>query len=165
MADPFFSADDRKKIHAEVDRILDTSLSMGPNVRAFEEEFADRVGVRHAIAMNACTSALEASLLAHNISGREVIIPAETFIATGMAVHLAGGIPVFAEISDKTLCLDLEDIKKRVSEKTAGIILVHMSGLMVENISEFRKFCDQNKIFLIVCWLINFILFLTMYLS
>jgi len=149
MADPFFSADDRKKIHAEVDRILDTSLSMGPNVRAFEEEFADRVGVRHAIAMNACTSALEASLLAHNISGREVIIPAETFIATGMAVHLAGGIPVFAEISDKTLCLDLEDIKKRVSEKTAGIILVHMSGLMVENISEFRKFCDQNKIFLI----------------
>lgn len=149
MADPYFSAHDRKRIHAEVDSILDQALSMGPNVRAFEEEFADRVGVRHAIAMNACTSALEAALLAHNVAGREIIIPAETFIATGMAVHLTGGVPVFAEISGATLCLDLEDVKKRVSDRTAGIILVHMSGLMTGDIAEFRKFCDLNGLFLI----------------
>ena len=149
MADPFFSNDDRKRIHAELDEILDHALSMGPNVRAFEEEFAARVGVRHAIAMNACTSTLEASLLAHDVTGREVIIPAETFIATGMAVQLTGGIPVFAEISSETLCLDLEDVKRRVTDRTAGIILVHMAGLMSEDIAEFRDFCDDNGLFLI----------------
>lgn len=149
MADPHFNEEDRKRIHREVDTILDGALSMGPNVRAFEQEFAQRVGVRHAIAMNSCTSALEVALLTLGATGLEVIVPAETFIATGMAVHLAGGIPVFAEISESTLCLDLEDVKRKVTPKTAGIILVHMAGLVAPDVLEFRKFCDENHLFLI----------------
>lgn len=149
MAAPFFSEDDRKWIHREIDVILDGALSMGPNVHAFELEFAARVGVRHAIAMNSCTSALEAALLSKGVAGREVIIPAETFIATGMAVHLAGGIPVFAEISESTLCLDLDDIKRRVTPRTAGVLLVHMAGLITPDIFEFRQFCDDSGLFLI----------------
>ncbi len=149
MADPHFSEDDRKWIHREIDAILDGALSMGPNVHAFEREFAARVGVRHAIAMNSCTSALEAVLLSKGVAGREVIIPAETFIATGMAVHLAGGIPVFAEISEATLCLDLDDVKRRVTPRTAGVILVHMAGLITPDILEFRQFCDDNGLFMI----------------
>lgn len=149
MADPHFNEEDRKRIHREVDAILDGALSMGPNVQAFEREFAARVGVRHAIAMNSCTSALEAALLALGAPGREVIIPAETFIATGMAVHLTGGIPVFAEISESTLCLDLEDVKRRVSPRTAGVLLVHMAGLVTPDILEFRQFCTDNGLFLI----------------
>lgn len=149
MAAPYFSADDREWIHREIDAILDGALSMGPNVHAFEREFAARVGVCHAIAMNSCTSALEAAMLSKGVAGREVIIPAETFIATGMAVHLAGGIPVFAEISESTLCLDLDDIKSRVTPRTAGVILVHMAGLITPDILEFRQFCDDNGLFLI----------------
>jgi dTDP-4-amino-4,6-dideoxygalactose transaminase len=149
MSDPHFSSEDRKWIHLEVDAILDGALSMGPNVDAFEREFASRVGVRHAIALNSCTAALEAALQSKNVSGREVIIPAETFIATGMAVHLVGAKPVFAEIDEKTLCLDLEDVRKKVTERTAGVILVHMAGLITPDIFEFRKFCDAKKIFLI----------------
>lgn len=149
MAAPYFSADDREWIHREIDAILDGALSMGPNVHAFEREFAARVGVCHAIAMNSCTSALEAALLSKGVAGREVIIPAETFIATGMAVHLAGGIPVFAEISESTLCLELDDIKRRVTPRTAGVILVHMAGLITPDILEFRQFCDDNSLFLI----------------
>lgn len=149
MADPHFDEDDRKWIHREIDAILDGALSMGPNVRAFENEFAARVGVRHAIAMNSCTSALEAALLAKGVAGREVIIPAETFIATGMAVHLTGGIPVFAEISAPSLCLDLEDVKRKVTSRTAGIILVHMAGLLSPEVAEFRRYCDSEGLFLI----------------
>lgn len=149
MADPHFSEEDRKWIHREIDAILDGALSMGPNVQAFEREFATRVGVRHAVAMNSCTSALEAALLARNVVGREVIVPAETFIATGMAVHLTGGIPVFAEISSETLCLDLDDVIRRVTDRTAGIILVHMAGLITPDILEFRRFCDERGLFLI----------------
>lgn len=149
MADPFFSVDDRERIHRELDAILDGALSMGPNVQAFEREFAARMGVRHAIAMNSCTSALEAALSCGNVTGREVIIPAETFIATGIAVILAGGVPVFAEISESTLCLDLEDVRRRVTPRTAGVILVHMAGLITPDIIKFRQFCDDNALFLI----------------
>jgi dTDP-4-amino-4,6-dideoxygalactose transaminase len=149
MAAPYFSEDDRKWIHREIDVILDGALSMGPNVQAFEREFAARVGVRHAVAMNSCSSALEAALLSQVVVGKEVIIPAETFIATGMAVHLAGGIPIFAEISEATLCLDIADVKRRVTARTAGVLLVHMAGLLTPDILEFRQFCDDKGIFLI----------------
>jgi dTDP-4-amino-4,6-dideoxygalactose transaminase len=149
MADPHFNEDDRRWIHREVDAILDGALSMGPNVRAFECEFASRVGVRHAIAMNSCTSALEAALLSKDVSGKEVIIPAETFIATGMAVHLAGAIPVFAEISQSTLCLELGDVMRKVTARTAGVVLVHMAGLITPDIIEFRRFCDDKGLLLI----------------
>jgi dTDP-4-amino-4,6-dideoxygalactose transaminase len=149
MADPYFGEEDRKWIHQEIDAILDGTLSMGPNVQAFEREFAARVGVRYAIAMNSCTSALEVALQFHDVLGREVIIPSETFIATGMAVHLTGGKPVFAEISESTLCLNLEDVKRKVTSKTAGVILVHMTGMITPDVLEFRKFCDDKKLFLI----------------
>jgi perosamine synthetase len=149
MADPYFGEEDRRWIHQEIDEILDGKLSMGPNVQAFEEDFAARVGVRYAIAMNSCTSVLEAALQFYDVSGREVIIPSETFIATGMAVYLAGGKPVFSEILGSTLCLDLEDVKRKMTSETAGVILVHMTGMITPDIHEFRKFCDDNKLFLI----------------
>lgn len=149
MADPHFSEEDKKWIHREIDAILDGALSMGPNVQLFEQEFAARVGVRHAIAMNSCTSTLEAALLSQSAAGKEIIIPAETFIATGMAVHLTGCIPVFAEISGSTLCLDLDDVKRRVTPRTAGVILVHMAGQITPDVLGFRQFCDDNNLFLI----------------
>lgn len=149
MAAPHFNEEDRKIIHREIDTILDGTLSMGPNVQAFEQEFAARVGVRHAVAMSSCTATLEAALLAHEVAGREVIVPAETFIATGMAVHMSGGTPVFAEISASSLCLDLEDVKRKVNARTAGVILVHMAGLLSPEVAEFRRYCDDNGLFLI----------------
>jgi len=150
MAEPHFSEDDRKFIHQEINKILDGALSMGPNVQAFEDEFAEMVGVKHAIAMNSCTSALEVALGAYFIgTGDEVIVPAETFIATGMAVHLSGATPVFAEISKSTFCLDLEDVKARTSSYTRGIILVHMAGHITSEIEEVKKYCDENNLFLI----------------
>ena len=149
MAEPYFSKEDRDLIHRELDLILNGQLSMGPNVKRFENEFAARVGSKYAIAMNSCTSTLEAALLAKGAVGREVIIPAETFIATGMAVHMVGAIPVFAEISEDTFCLDLDDVKRRITPRTAGIILVHFAGRITDNVTEFREFCDANNLFLI----------------
>jgi len=149
MADPYFDSSDRERIHRGIDEILDQSLSMGPNVKSFEREFASQMNVKHAIAMNSCTSALEAALLAHDISGKEVIIPSQTFIATGMAVHLNGGKPIFSEISPKTMCLDIDDVKSKITPETAGIVIVHMAGLVTPNIMEFKKLCDENDLFLI----------------
>jgi perosamine synthetase len=149
MAAPYFSEGDRRRIHAELDGILDNALSMGPNVAAFEREFAATAGVRHAIALGSCTAALEIALAALGAAGGEVIVPAETFIATGMAVHLAGAKPVFAEISPSTFCLDLDDVRRRVTPATRGVILVHMAGLITPDVREFREFCDTRGLFLI----------------
>ena len=149
MAEPYFSEEDRELIHQELELILSGSLSMGPNVKSFEIEFAARIGVKYAIAMSSCTAALEAALIAKGATGREVIVPAETFIATGMAVHLVGGIPVFAEISEETLCLDLEDVKRRITPRTAGIVIVHFAGRITHEIEDFRTFCQERGLFLI----------------
>ncbi len=149
MAEPYFSAEDRAWIHRELDAILDGQLSMGPNVKQFEQEFAAMAGVRHAVALNSCTAALEIAIASQDVAGGEVIVPAETFIATGIAVHLAGGRPVCAEISAATLCLDLDDVKQRVNAATKGIILVHMGGLITPDIEDFVAFCASRGLFLI----------------
>ena len=150
MAEPYFSKEDRQLIHAEIDNILDGALSMGPNVQEFEKEFAALVGVKYAIAMNSCTAALEVALTSYNLgAGDEVIVPVETFIATGMAIYHSGATPVFSEISEKTFCLDLEDVKHRVTPQTRGIILVHMGGHITPDILDIRKYCDHNNLFLI----------------
>ena len=78
MADPHFTEKDRAWIHKEIDSILDGALSMGPNVQAFETEFANMVGVNHAIAINSCTAALEIALAFQGAGSGEVIVPAET---------------------------------------------------------------------------------------
>jgi perosamine synthetase len=149
MADPYFTEKDREWIHKEIDSILDGALSMGPNVRAFETEFAKLVGVKHAIAMNSCTAALEIALTLQGAGGGEVIVPAETFIATGIAVELVGGTPVFAEVSESTFCLDLNDVKRRVNKNTKGILLVHFGGMITPDIKEFVEFCNERNLFLI----------------
>ena len=150
MADPYFTETDREAIHCGMDLILTKSLSMGPNVQAFESEFAELVGVRHAVAMNSCTSTLEAALLGLGVEpGDEIIVPCETFVATGMAVHLVGGRPVFAEIDPESFCLDLEDVKRRVTPRPRGVIIVYMGGLIPANVMEIRRFCDNAGIFLI----------------
>ncbi len=149
IAEPFFNHEDKKLIHKELDTILDSKLSMGDNVKNFEIEFANKIGSKYAIAMNSCTSTLEAALTYFNVKNKEVIIPAQTFIATGMAVHLSGGTPIFAEIKKNDLCLDIEDIKKKVSKKTVGIIIVHMAGHISSDIDKIKKYCEDNGLFLI----------------
>lgn len=150
MADPYFGDEDRKYIHAQLEKVLSGSLSMGPNVKALENSFAQYQGCSHAIAMNSCTSTLEAAIVSLGIKpGDEILVPVETFIATGMAVYLAGAVPIFVEISAKTFCLDLEDAKKKVTPKTKGIITVHMAGLIDNSIFKIKEFCNENKLFLI----------------
>ena len=149
MASPSFSRIDKAKIHKELDKILDYKLSMGPNVKEFENAFAKRLKINHAIAMNSCTSTLEAALNYYNIKGKEVIIPTQTFIATGMAVYHAGGIPRFAEIEKKTMSIDYEDVKKRINKNTVGVIIVHMAGTLSDDIFKLKKLCRENNLFLI----------------
>ncbi len=101
----------------------------GPNVKAFEQEFAKFVGTKYAVTVNSGTSALIVAMLSSGIKhGDEVITTPFTFIATGNAIALAGAKPVFADIDAENFNINPEKIKDVITEKTKAIIPVHLYG-------------------------------------
>jgi perosamine synthetase len=149
-ARPCFPEPDIEKIITLIRQSLCSGhLTNGEHVREFERRFAASIGVRHAVAVNSGTAALEISLRAMGISGKEVILPSETFVASANSIILAGGTPVFAEIHPDTYCLDIEDVERKITDRTAAVMLVHMAGLVTPNIGQFRELCAQRGIDLI----------------
>jgi perosamine synthetase len=116
---------------AAVDRVMRSGmLAQGPEVAAFEQEFADhfRLG-RSCVAVNSGTSGLHLGLLAAGIgNGDEVIVPSFTFAATANSVALTGATPVFADIDPQTFCLSAESVAASVTDRTAAIMPVHLYG-------------------------------------
>jgi 8-amino-3,8-dideoxy-alpha-D-manno-octulosonate transaminase len=114
-------------------------------VRNFEKEFADYCGVKHALAVSSGTAALRVALAALGISpGDEVITQGFTFVATWETILDAGAIPVFAEIDD-TLCLDPDDVARRITSRTKAILPVHMCGSMAR-IEEIARVAEKSRI-------------------
>jgi dTDP-4-amino-4,6-dideoxygalactose transaminase len=114
-----------------VDRVLRSGmLAQGPEVKAFEEEFSSHFGLdRACVAVNSGTSGLHLGLLSSGVTtGDEVIVPSFTFAATCNSVALTGAIPVFADISADDFCLDPGSVEAAVTERTVGIMPVHLYG-------------------------------------
>lgn len=105
-------------------------LTMGDEVRTFEEEFAAIIGCRHAIAVSSCTAALHLACLALNIGpGDEVICPSLTFVATANAPRLTGAVVRFCEcIGETDLTMDPEHVARLVNARTRAIMVVHYAG-------------------------------------
>jgi len=98
-------------------------------VKELEEAFAKKVGAKHALAVNSCTSALITALVACGVGpGDEVIVSGYTFFASCAAIVSAKAIPVIAEV-DETLTIDPDDIEKKITPSTKAIIVVHMRGV------------------------------------
>ena len=137
-ASPYFPAEEQAWLQAELAQILDGKLAMGPRVTRFEQEFAGFCGAEYGVAFPSGTASLESALLALGTqSGDEVLVPVETFAATGMAIHLVGGRPVFTEISADTFSMDFDDAWSRVTDRTRGAIVVHFGGLVAPRFPEF----------------------------
>jgi dTDP-4-amino-4,6-dideoxygalactose transaminase len=102
---------------------------LGPEVEAFEREFAEAHGVAEAIAVNSGTSALHIALLAAAIGpGDEVIAPAMTFTATAAAVAYTGATPVFVDVDPDSFTLDPAKIEARITSRTKALMPVHLYG-------------------------------------
>ncbi|WP_337005895.1 MULTISPECIES: DegT/DnrJ/EryC1/StrS family aminotransferase [unclassified Microbacterium] len=116
---------------AAVDRVLRSGMvAQGPEVAAFEKEFADHfVEGLPVIAVNSGTSGLHLGLLAAGVGpGDEVIVPSFTFAATANAVALTGATPVFVDIEPETFTLDPAAVDAAVTARTRGILPVHLYG-------------------------------------
>ena len=110
--------------------IMAGDFTLGNAVKEFEDAWAEKIGVKHAIGVGNGTDALELSLLALGIkAGDEVIVPASTFIATAGAVCNIGATPVFVDIDDN-LCIDATKIEQAITPKTKVIMPVIWSGRM-----------------------------------
>ncbi len=117
-------------------------------VKMLEEEFAQKIGMKYALAVNSCTSALITSLIAVGVGpGDEVIIPAYTFLASCAAVIAAKAIPIIAEV-DASLTMDPEDVEKKITSRTKAIIPVHMRGApcQMDRIMEIAKEHDLKVV-------------------
>jgi len=124
-------------------------LASGPEVAAFESEFASFVGVEHAIACSNGTTALHAALLGAGIGpGDEVIVPSFTFIATATAVSMCGATPVFADVRPDLFTLDPEVLPPLATPRTKAVIGVHLFGQPFD-IDPVREFCEARDLFLL----------------
>ncbi len=101
---------------------------LGPECRAFEQEFAGYIGVKHAVLTSSATAALWTALKAFGVkSSDEVLVPSHTAFPTVEAICFAGAVPVFVDIDD-TYTVDLEDAAAKISPRTVGFVPVHLYG-------------------------------------
>ncbi len=119
-----------KEAEAAGRAILSGWVTQGPEVKAFEEEFARFVSSSHGCAVSSCTAALHLALLAAGVGpGDEVIVPSLTFIATANSIRYCGGVPVFIDILPATYNLDPDMIEEAITAKTRAILAVHQMGM------------------------------------
>ena len=105
-------------------------MTQGPEVAAFEKEFATAVGAARACAVSSCTTALHLALRAVGVGpGSEVITPSHSFIATANAVHYCGAIPIFVDIERTTYNIDPARIEEAITSRTSAILCVHQMGM------------------------------------
>ncbi len=105
-------------------------LTQGPEVAAFEREFAEYVGAPHACAVSSCTAALHLALLAVGVgAGDEVVTVSHSFIATANAIHHCGATPVFVDIEPSTRNMDPRLVEAAITERTKAILCVHQLGM------------------------------------
>ena len=118
-----------EEIASVVETLRSGWLTTGPKVKRFEQLFAERVGARHAIAVNSATSALHLALEAAGVSaGDEVIVPSMTFASTASVVVHHGAKPVLVDCHADTLNIDPEQIERHITPRTKAIIPVHYGG-------------------------------------
>ncbi len=126
-----------------------TAFSGGPFVKEFEDNFAKFIGVDYAVAVSSGTTALHLSMLALGIGkGDEVIMPANTFIATPWGPSHAGANPVFVDCDPKTWQIDVNKIEDAITPNTKAIIGVHLYGQPFD-IQKVQSICDKYNLFLI----------------
>ena len=111
--------------------LLDGAYIGGPAVAAFEREWAAYCGADHVVGLGNGTDALHLSLTALGVGpGDEVVVPANTFIATAAAVVRAGATPRFADVSDDTLLMTADTLAESITPRTRAVIIVHLYGQM-----------------------------------
>lgn len=145
-----FTAEDRRWITERIDEVLaNGQLTLGKYGEQFETEFARVCGSRHAIAVNSGTSSIEIILRTLNVTGRDVLIPADTFLATATAVLAAGGNPILMDTDIRTMSTAVDEIQRRLTANTAGVIIVHIAGMVTDAMPAIAALARDRGLWLV----------------
>ena len=124
----------RDEVRAAIDDVLESmQLTIGPNVKAFDHEFASYIGTKHSIGVGSGTDALQLAIRACGVSsGDEVITVSHTFFATVEAILYANARPILVEVDEKTMLIDPAAVAAAITPRTKAIIPVHLYGRTVD---------------------------------
>ena len=132
-----------------VDSLKSGWITTGPKVARFEEQFRERLGVPHAIAVCSATAGLHIVMAALDLKpDDEVIVPGLTWASTANVVELVGTRTVFADVDAETLCLDPDDVERRVTPRTRAIVPVHYAGAPAD-LDRLRAIAKRHGLFLL----------------
>ncbi|MFZ1980085.1 MAG: DegT/DnrJ/EryC1/StrS family aminotransferase [Smithella sp.] len=148
---PLFDLNYGQEEEEAVLRVLRSKwLTMGPETEALEKEFSEFCGVKHAIALSNCTTALHLANLAAGVKNDdEVICPSLSFVATSNSILYAGGKPVFADIKSlNDWTISQEDIERKISDRTKAIIVMHYGGFACD-MDEIMRIAARHSLFVI----------------
>ena len=120
----------RNEIDAAIARVVDSAaFVLGPEVAAFEQEFAGHCGTPHAIGVANGTDALTIALTAMGVGpGDDVVVPSYTFYASAEAIPPTGARPVFCDVDPETACVTAETVAAALTPRTKAVIAVHLFG-------------------------------------
>ena len=140
----------RDEVRHAIDEVLESmQLTIGPNVKAFDQEFASYIGTKHSIGVGSGTDALQLAIRACGVSsGDEVITVSHTFFATVEAILYANARPILVEIDEKTMLIDPAAVAAAITPRTKAIIPVHLYGRAVD-LKPIRQLAQDRNITII----------------
>ena len=149
MKIPLFKPTITEEMKKAVIEALDSDMLVrGRSVKLFENMFSKYIGTRYSVSVSSGTNALQLCLEALRVRGKEVITTPYTFIATSNSILHAGGTPVFVDIDKEGFTIDPEGIESSITDKTAGIIPVHLYGFPCR-MKEIKNISKENEVFVL----------------
>jgi dTDP-4-amino-4,6-dideoxygalactose transaminase len=140
----------RDEVRTAIDEVLDSmQLTIGPNVRAFDKEWAEYCGTAHAIGVGSGTDALQLAIRACGVSsGDEVITVSHTFFATVEAIVYANARPILVDVDERSMLMDIGSVASRITPRTKAIVPVHLYGRTVD-LKPLRQLAQDRGITII----------------
>jgi dTDP-4-amino-4,6-dideoxygalactose transaminase len=140
----------RDEVRRAIDEVLDSmQLTIGPNVRAFDKEWAEYCGTAHAIGVGSGTDALQLAIRACGVSsGDEVITVSHTFFATVEAIVYANARPILVDVEERSMLMDISSVASRITPRTKAIVPVHLYGRTVD-LKPLRQLAQDHGITII----------------
>jgi perosamine synthetase len=147
---PFFPKEDIDKIVMDIAQALNEGrLRNGKNLTTFETMIAEYLGIKHSIALDSDSSALETALHYYNVKNKEVVVCTNSFISIPNSVSYAGGKVFFADIRKETISMDPNSLRQSISDNTCGVIVTHIAGFPNPDLKEIKDICSEHDLFLI----------------
>jgi dTDP-4-amino-4,6-dideoxygalactose transaminase len=140
----------RDEVRQAIDEVLDSmQLTIGPNVKAFDKEWAEYCGTTHSIGVGSGTDALQLAIRACGVSsGDEVITVSHTFFATVEAIVYANARPILVDVDERSMLMDISSVASRITPRTKAIIPVHLYGRTVD-LKPLRQLAQDRGITII----------------